>query len=328
LGKTNVCRSLDPTAKQCGTVVGTVEPPADFAEKNKSSAHKVTAKFVDALPTALEREHPTGFATYAVEVMNADGRSAGLSNPVHVPLVPTLVPFARFAAEVTAAGVKISWVCPPISGRTAGVKYLFRIYRHLEDNKVEAKIADVEATDCAVGPEGLVKLSAASPASESTVPGSANVQSEPVTSFLDQTFEWEKTYFYRGTVVSVVEMAGKPPVEVEGDDTPEVKIFTHDIFPPAVPTGLQAVVSGPGQQLFIDLIWTPVMDADLAGYNIYRHEEGGAAVKMNSELVKTPAYRDTQVAIGKKYFYSVTAVDQRGNESARSAETSESSGDL
>jgi fibronectin type 3 domain-containing protein len=102
-----------------------------------------------------------------------------------------------------------------------------------------------------------------------------------------------------------------------------VKVWAHDVFPPAVPTGLQAVYSGPGQEVFIDLIWAPVADADLAGYNVYRREDGGVPVKVNSELVKTPAYRDSAVAAGKTYFYSVTAVDRQGNESARSEETSE-----
>lgn len=64
-------------------------------------------------------------------------------------------------------------------------------------------------------------------------------------------------------------------------------------------------------------------DVDLDGYNIYRHEEGARPVKVNAEPVKTPAYRDAAVVSGKNYFYSVSAVDVRGNESARSEETSE-----
>ncbi|MFZ0761752.1 MAG: hypothetical protein WAM69_17540, partial [Candidatus Sulfotelmatobacter sp.] len=56
---------------------------------------------------------------------------------------------------------------------------------------------------------------------------------------------------------------------------------------------------------------------------IYRHQEGAAPVKLNSEPVKTPAFRDTQVAAGNTYFYSVSAVDLRGNESTRSKEASE-----
>ena len=111
--------------------------------------------------------------------------------------------------------------------------------------------------------------------------------------------------------------------EVEGDDTAEVKVFAHDIYPPSVPTGLQAVASGAGQRPFIDLIWSPAAEADLAGYNVYRGEPGSAAVKINSEIVKVPAYRDPDVKPGVRYSYSVSAVDARGNESARSQEASE-----
>ena len=46
-------------------------------------------------------------------------------------------------------------------------------------------------------------------------------------------------------------------------------------------------------------------------------------VKINSELVKSPSYRDTAVASGETYTYSVSAVDVRGNESHQSDPTSE-----
>jgi fibronectin type 3 domain-containing protein len=116
---------------------------------------------------------------------------------------------------------------------------------------------------------------------------------------------------------------GEAATEIEGDDTPAVRVFAHDVFPPAVPTGLQAVFSGVGQSPFIDLIWSPDTDADLAGYNLYRREENGEPAKVTSEPVKAPAYRDRNVQSGKQYFYSVSAVDVRGNESARSEEASE-----
>ena len=293
LGKTRICRGLDPALKECGTPVGDAAPPVDFAETNKASGRKLTASFTDTLPSAMEAANPTGFAIYAVEVLNAAGRGAGISNLARVPLVPTRPPFGDFAARPSAEGVLISWQCRLASERRTGVKYLFSIYRHPESSASSTRIAELDATEC-------------------------------VTSFLDQSFDWEHTYFYRGAVVSVAETAGKPAVEVEGDDTPEVKVFAHDVFPPAVPAGLQAVFSGPGQPLFIDLVWAPVTDADLDGYNIYRHEEGGAAVKVNTEPVKVPAFRDAQVVSRKTYFYSVSAVDLRGNESGRSEEASES----
>jgi fibronectin type 3 domain-containing protein len=121
----------------------------------------------------------------------------------------------------------------------------------------------------------------------------------------------------------VIREAGKPDSQFEGDDTPAVRVFAHDVFPPAVPSGLQAVFSGAGQQSFIDLIWAPDTDADLSGYNVFRREAGAAALKINTELVKAPAFRDMNVAAGKSYFYSVSAVDVRGNQSSRSQEASE-----
>jgi hypothetical protein len=142
-------------------------------------------------------------------------------------------------------------------------------------------------------------------------------------SLIDTEIEWEKTYEYRAETVSVIAEPGKPEVLIEGDDTPELKVFADDTFPPAVPTGLQAVFSGPGQSPFVDLIWAPDTDADFAGYNVYRREPGTAATKLNGDLVKNPAYRDAHVDSGKTYLYSVSAVDIRGNESARSEEATE-----
>ena len=321
LGKTKICRSVGSALKQCETSVGEVSPPAGFEQARKAPAKRLTATFTDTLTSAIEREHASEFASYAVEVLNTAGRGAGISNQARVPLVPTLPPFSHFAAQAVDQGVMISWECPDTAtpGARKDVKYLFRIYRRGETNSSETKIADAEATECAVRPPAGVFCSSS---------GTCTIGDRTITSFLDQNFEWENEYFYRGAVVSVVEAAGKAALEVEGDDTPEVKVFAHDVFPPAVPTGLQAVFSGPGQAAFIDLIWGPVTDADLDGYNVYRREEGQAAVKLNSELVKTPAFRDSHVVSGKTYFYSVSAVDERGNESARSEEASESVGNL
>ena len=296
LGKTRVCRTLATSMKQCETQVGAAAAPADFPRARKAPLRKVAGTAGDTLSAAVEQEHPTGFATYAVEVLNAAGRGAGISNQVHVALVPTLAPFGGFRAKTNSQGVMISWECRE-SGTSGAARHVFRIYRRAEGTEGASRIAELDAAECA--------------------------GKEKEQSFLDQTFEWENIYFYRGTLVSVLEIGGRPRVEVEGDDTPEVKVFAHDIFPPAVPGGLQAVFSGTGQTPFVDLIWAPVTDADLAGYNVYRHEEGAPAAKMNVELVKSPAFRDEKVEAGKNYFYSVTAVDQRGNESGRSEESGE-----
>jgi hypothetical protein len=147
---------------------------------------------------------------------------------------------------------------------------------------------------------------------------------QPDLEVMDTTVEWEHRYVYWVVVRTVVLTAdGKPQAMVDGDDSPPVEVFVHDIFPPERPTGLQAVFSGLEQQKFIDVTWTPNSESDLTGYNVYRHEQGTQPVKINGDLVKTPAFRDTRVESGHRYFYSVTAVDLRGNESAPSEEASE-----
>jgi hypothetical protein len=291
LGKTRVCRGLEETLKQCGTMVGEVAPPADFAQK-EAGGKKLMASYVDTLPVELQRGSASGSATYAVEVFNLHGRAAGLSNEVRVSLAETLPPPTDFRARVTAQGVELSWTGLLLQPSANSIRYGYRVYRRGEG-----------------GQRILV--------------GEVNAGTETKLSLTDQNFEWEQSYYYHAETFTAVAEAGMSAISIDGDDTSEIKVFTHDVFPPAVPSGLQAVFSGPGQERFIDLIWTPVGDADLDGYNVYRHEAGGAAVKVNSELVKTPAYRDMKVEAGKNYFYSVSVVDQRGNESARSEESSE-----
>jgi hypothetical protein len=299
LGKTRICRSVDPTLVTCGEPVGEVVPPVDFASKNRAGGHKVAASYAGSLSSGLhvdtKQRSPFGTVTYAVEVLNLDGRSAGLSNQVHVSLGEALPAPTDFAARLTGQGVVLSWSGEMLSlTDPQTVRYSYRVFRRQEGSQQQTLVSELGA--------GRVR----------------NL------SLIDQSFEWEKTYYYHADTLTVLAQPGKQEVRIDGEDTPEVKIFADDVFPPAVPSGLQAVFSGPGQQAFIDLIWAPVTDADLDGYNVYRHEEGVAAVKVNAERVKTPAFRDTQVALGKTYFYSVSAIDQRGNESGRSEETSES----
>ncbi len=297
LGKTAVCRSSDPVLVKCGDPAGEVAPPADFASKKDSGGKKLTDSYTGSISAAqpgLEQQNPFATVTYAIEVHNEAGRSAGLSNPVHVPLAETLSAPKDFAAKPMGEGIVLSWTGPRLTFPSPLVRYGYRVFRRQDGNKQETVVGELAA-------------------------GGANDLS-----LTDQTFEWEKTYYSRAESFTVLAQPGKPEVRIEGDDTPEIKVFAHDVFPPAVPGGLQAVFSGPGQQPFIDLIWAPVADTDLAGYNVYRHEEGTIPVKLNAELVKTPAYRDIQVVSGKTYFYSVSAVDEQGNESGRAAETSES----
>jgi hypothetical protein len=277
---------------ECGNVAGTIPPAQPMATHKPKAATttKPVEKYTDQISS--DGVDPLAMFTYAVEVTNDRGRSAGLSNRVQVPAAPTLPPPAGFAAQVNADGILLSWTPLPPRVAPSALSFVYRIYRREENGK--DKIAVELPLDAAPN------------------------------SFLDPNLEWEKRYTYRATVVTLIHREAEPDAQVEGDDTPEVSVFAHDIFPPASPSGLQAVFSGENQQPFIDLIWNPNTESDLAGYNIFRHENGTTAVKINSDLVKLPAFRDLNVSPGKKYYYSVSAVDVRGNESSRSDEANES----
>jgi hypothetical protein len=293
LGPARICRGLAKELTQCGVLVGEA-PPQPNSAPTHAGKQKVAGSYTDALSPQRQSDDPSAFATYAVEVLNAGGRSAGLSNQVRVSLARTLPPPQDFAAHVTGQGVVLTWRNNiPAASPTSALHYVYRVYRRLEGSGEQILVGEVPA-----GNERSLSLS-------------------------DSGIEWEKTYEYRAETVTVIAQEDKTELRIEGDDTPAVKGFVHDVFPPAVPSGLQAVASGPGQKPFIDLVWAPVTDMDLDGYNVYRHEEGMPAVKINAEGVKAPAYRDANVTTGKRYFYSVSAVDVRGNESGQSGEASE-----
>jgi len=291
LGPTLVCRGPGELTA-CNTPAGEIKTPVP-PNKVSASAQKPQASYTDTLPQQLESDDPSAFITYAVQVLNREGRAAGPSNQAHVPLAHTLPAPRDFLARVTKEGVVLNWIGDIVSVGPTDVPYVYRVYRRAEGTNERVLAAETSA-------------------------GAA-------TSFTitDASIEWQKTYHYRAEAVTVIRRANKSQLEIEGDDTPEIKVFADDVFPPTVPAELQAVFSGPGQKPFIDLVWAPVADADLAGYNVYRREESTTPVKLNGELVKAPAFRDENVASQRKYFYSVSAVDVRGNESARSEEASE-----
>jgi hypothetical protein len=307
IGPTLVCRSFDPEITTCGTPAATLPaPPAAAPQRNSSrpsAAQKATSPrpapqtYVDTLPANMQQQNPAAEVTYALEVLSRNARGAGLSNRIHVPAVLTLPPPSDLTAQLTGDGVVLNWTSAGESSNLPSIEHRYRIYRRKESSGDESTGKDAIA--------GEVRL---------REPGPAH--------FTDSGFEWEKTYLYRITAVTIVKRPGSEE-QLEGDDTPPLRVIAHDVFPPSVPSGLQAAYSGEGQKPFIDLIWAPVTNADLAGYNVYRSEANGAAVKLNSELVKSPSYRDSEVASGRTYTYSASAVDVRGNESQRCEATSE-----
>ena len=279
-GPTEVCRASG-TLEQCG------EPIANLAS-TKAHDKDVSRTYTDTLSSFSP--HPEARFVYAIEVLNSYGKTAGFSNQVEVPAAPTLPAPPDLKAELRSDGVHLSWSPATDVPESSGVRFIYRLYRR-ETNTNNQVVA-----------------------------GEVPVQPDVSPSLADSSIEWENTYDYRIGVATLLAQENGGTRQVEGDESPTVTIVAHDVFPPATPSGLQAVFSGPGQKPFIDLVWGPVTDADLAGYNVYRANTGGEATKLNPVPVKAPAFRDNQVLPGHEYRYSVSAVDLRGNESPRSVQ--------
>jgi len=290
--ESRICRHEGVTLMSACTVVDEVptpKAPPQPKQKGQQQPEAVRLQYVDILPPQLGLDNPAGFVTYAVEEMNSKGRSAGLSNQVAVPVAPTIVAPDEISAHVSGEGVTISW-----SGAAPAAAPKDLTYRYQIERRPAGSPAYIVVGDVAPSARG---------------------------SYLDKTFEWEKKYEYRIATLTEVQSHGLSAA-VPGDGSKPVEVFTRDIYPPAQPVGLQAVFSSIGQKPFIDLTWAPNLENDLAGYNVFRRTEG-TPEKLNQQLVQVPSFRDENVKPGKKYMYSVSAVDLRGNESPRSAEASE-----
>ena len=283
-GSTEICRAAE-TMKQCGTPIAKLAPLKNLGD-NQSSFQT----YIDTLSSFSSTADAK--LAYAIEIRNSYGKTAGLSNEVETPSVPTLTSPQNLEAQPAPDGIHLIWSAAHIP-EIPGLRFAYRIYRRETASKAQV------------------------------IAGEVPIETDTTPNFLDSTIEWEKTYQYRITAVTLISQPHGAEQQVEGDDSPEITVFAHDVFPPATPTGLQAVFSGPGQKPSVDLVWAPDTDSDLAGYNVYRSQPGTEAKKLNSDPVKSPAFRDEAVLPGHEYTYVVSAIDVRGNESANSESAEE-----
>lgn len=126
--------------------------------------------------------------------------------------------------------------------------------------------------------------------------------------YIDRDTQYGRQYAYSVQTIQKVAQ-----VEAESDISSPVSVTPQDTFAPVVPSGL-AGIAGTNS---IQLSWDPNAEPDLKGYRVYRAAEGEQLQRLAE--VDTPSYSDRAVQPGKKFRYAVSAVDQLGNESARSA---------
>jgi hypothetical protein len=246
------------------------------------------------------RAYPDAVLAYRVRTRASRKRASADSNTVTVRIHPVPERITSVHVEVTESAGELSWSAPtktsagdPLSAITE-----YRVYR----GEIDPASSGAAANDLS---QAKWKLSL------------AFLGSSPTNSYRDTAFDFGKTYLY--TVRTVIPGDGNT---IESGDSVPAIVTPRDIFPPAVPQGLVAAVVSPEPNApsEVDLSWSINTETDLAGYHVYRSEQEGTPGQLvTPDLLLSPAYRDTSVQPGHRYWYSVTAVDRSGNESAPSA---------
>jgi fibronectin type 3 domain-containing protein len=275
-------------------VVDTI--PGALVDNYRSDGH---VQFTDPIAPEETKAHPGGAVAYLVRTRASQKRASADSNVVSVRVFPVPERIASVEARVTESAIELSWPAPthtsagdPLSTVTG-----YRIYR-------------------SEFPTSAVSSSTRPLPQEKDEWSSTPLASSKTNRYNDTAFSFDRTYAYM--VRSVIPVEGG---ELESSESQPVRITPRDTFPPAAPQGLVgAVLPGatPGS-LVVDLSWSISLETDLAGYRVYRSEQEGTRGQiLNAELLPTPAIRDTSVEPGHRYWYTVTAVDRVGNESAGS----------
>jgi hypothetical protein len=257
-------------------------------------------RFTDPMPPEDLRAHPGANFVYRVRTRASRKRASADSNTVTSRVFPVPERIDSLHAEVTESAVELSWSAP---ARTSAGEPLPEISTyHVYRGELDPASADAASKDPAQA-KWISPLLLLGPALEN--------------SYRDTSFEFGKTYLY--TVRSVISAENNP---LESSDSIAAVVTPSDIFPPAAPQDLVAAVfpgATPGS-LLVDLSWSINLETDLAGYRVYRSEQQGTRGQVLApDLLPAPAYRDTSVEPGHRYWYSVTAVDRAGNESLPSA---------
>jgi len=275
--------------------------PADTIPSSAVEQYRKDARieFPDKLnPSELSNESGAELI-YTVRTRVSRAKASADSNAVALRVYPPPAMVHDLRVTLTETAPVLDWTAPEQpSGATDGKAAGFRIYR--------AEV-DPAAGDAALSNPSQAKLLAPIEPLAQTA----------TTEYRDLSFQFGHTYFY--SVRAVTQFGTET---VESVDSAPVVVIAKDIFPPATPQDLEAVrvPAMNGSSASIELTWTINTEPDLAGYSVYRSE--GADLpgqRLNNELLSVPTFRDMSVMLGKSYFYRVAAVDQSGNESARSS---------
>jgi len=261
-------------------------------------------EFSDPLDPAEIARAPGAQATYMVRTRVSQRRASADSNSVAVRVYPVPEAVHDLRATLTEQAISLAWTPPERTGAGAAlpVAPAYRVYR--------AEIMPAAAAPAANPPEpqsrGPFQLLAPPPAAAE---------------YSDSNFEFGHTYVYSVRSVAPAGTPGTIPDSIESADSNLFIVDAKDVFPPAMPQTVVAVLvpATGASPAYVDITWAINAEADLAGYAVYRSEQPDSpGERITPSPLPIPAFRDMSVTPSRRYFYRVTALDTAGNESAPS----------
>jgi len=326
-----ICRIEAPPATPPATpsTPATSTPAPSCASVARLAVQPGPSQSADTLPALLTVD-PAVLLAYRVQILNVHNRSAGPSPEAFAAGGAAPPPVEQLNATLARNGILLKWQ----HASTPAQVELDRIPMAPDGTFVEpASKTSAKSPKSSTRQPKKPSATSQTPTSNphKTTPASTEIKlrtplatpSDPGGT-LDSTTQIGETYRYVAQRVLSVTLGGHK-LELRSAISPPVTIVMRDIFPPAAPTGLEAVPGGTtAADRSIDLSWTPDTEVNLAGYSVYRQEinsQGvatGTAARLNPIPVVGPAFRDQTAMAGHRYAYRVTAVDTAGNESAPS----------
>ncbi len=251
---------------------------------------------------------------YVVVAFSARGRAGPRGNPSMVPLDPSPAPPGEVLATFSDSGVTVSW--DPAGGLMG-----FLVDRQLPlealplDEDAPRRVAVAVPTDIQVGPTRYNVYGRISadplvlPAAAVEMPRWQRRPERPLNPQPLETFQFaDAVEFEREACYEIRAVRGAGAAAVEGPPSPLGCVRPVDIYPPAPPSSVSAVVS----EGAISLIWEASPTEDVAGYVVLRGEgPGDTLLPVTPVPVVETRFVDRSVVPGVRYVYAVIAADGR-----------------
>ncbi len=310
----------------------------------KKPSGKTPAVTPSAQPSAPP---PVTYAVriYGVRGLTKSGHPGAPAPRLLLPLVPLPQPPADAIATFDEKGVLIAWMPPlvdepPLTELLPAVPSAAVIPAPLADDEASlastmallASLPAVPLSDVIASPllppRPAAAAAAAAPKIAAPLAFTFNVYEAAAEAPLNPSALATQSFRHAGAPAGQQQCFALRTVKtvaavgIEGPPSAPVCLTPRDIFPPAAPTGLNAV-AGPGA---INLIWNANAEPDLAGYLVLRGEVPGDTLQpLTPSPIRDTNYRDATVKPGVRYVYVVVAADTATppNTSARTARVEE-----